>query len=99
MSIEEIVNEKELTQILWACYEYWDNESDPVEKRVVCYDWVVKEFKSRFDRGFHESELIKLADYGILSAVDKSRGGNRVYYTLNNPSEIREKLLIWGLFD
>ncbi|MGD0173351.1 MAG: hypothetical protein ABSC61_02785 [Anaerolineales bacterium] len=99
MSIEEIVNEKELKKVLWACYNYWNNESDPVDKRVICYTWVIKEYKNRFDKEFNESKLTKLADYGILSVVDKPRGGNRVYYKFNNPTEVKEKLLIWGLFD
>ena len=99
MSIEEIVNEKELKQILWACYNYWNNESKPIDERVICYAWVIKEYTHRFDRGFQESELTKLAYYGILSKVDKFQVGNRVYYKLNNPTEIKGKLLIWGLFD
>jgi hypothetical protein len=99
MSIEEIVNEKELKQVLWACYNYWDNESKPVEERIIAYAGVVKEYKNRYDKTFNQSELKRLADYGIISVVDKPRGGNQVYYALNNPSEIKGKLLIWGLFD
>ncbi|MGB7537853.1 MAG: hypothetical protein WBM17_04880 [Anaerolineales bacterium] len=99
MSIDAIVNEKELKQVLWACYNYWDNESKPVDKRVICYAWVAKEYKNRYDAGFDESDLEKLADQGILTAVEKSRGDNKNYYKLNNPSEIKGKLLIWGFFD
>lgn len=99
MSIEAIANEKELKQVLWACYNYWDNESKPVEKREICYAWVNKEYKKRYDKEFNESELTRLADHGIISATDKTRGSNRVFYTLTNPSEVKGKLLIWGMFD
>lgn len=99
MAIDAIANEKELKQVLWACYNFWDNESKPVDKREICYAWVKKEFKKRFDREFDQSELTRLADHGILSATEKSRGSNRVFYCLNNPPEVRGKLLIWGLFD
>jgi hypothetical protein len=99
MGIEAIVNEKELKQVLWACYNYWDNESKPVDKRVICYAWAAKEFKNRYDKAFNESDLDKLAELGILAAVEKSRGDNKKYYRLNNPSEIKGKLLIWGLYD
>ena len=99
MSIQEIVNEKELKRVLWACYNYWDNESKPIDKRVICYTWVLKEFKNRYDKVFDESEIIKLANHGILVEVDKSRDKNQIYYKLNNPAEVKEKLLIWGLLD
>jgi hypothetical protein len=99
MSIEEIANEKELKQVLWACYNYWDNEAKPVDERLISYAGVVKEYKNRYDKEFNQSELKKLADYGIIAAEEKSKGGNRVNYKLNNPSEIKGKLLIWGLFD
>jgi hypothetical protein len=99
MSIQEIVNEKELKQVLWACYNYWDNESKPVDKRIICYKWILKEFKNRYDKEFDESEIIKLVNHGILSVVEKTRGDKQVYYKLNNPSEVREKLMIWGILD
>ena len=99
MSLEEIANEKELKQVLWACYNYWDNVSKPVDERAFSYAGIVKEYKNRYDKEFDQSELRKLADFGIISVVGKARGGNREQYSLNNPSEVKGKLLIWGLFD
>ena len=97
MKADEIENEPELQQVLWACYKYWQNESLPAHERVVCYSWIVGLYNERFGAKFHPSKLHHLTKLGFLKEDDTSRSGHRRYYKITNPDQVNELLMKWGL--
>ncbi len=97
MQMNEIENNPELQQVLWACYDYWKNEDMPIEERVICYSFVKDPYKKRFGKMFHQSKLSKLANLGFLERDRKTRGGNRRYYKLVNPDRVVVLLRKWDL--
>jgi len=89
--------DRELQQILWACYEYWHGEKMPVSERVICREWVLSIYKERFGVSFHQSKLTKLANIGLLRKVDTTRGGHRRYYAIDDPQRVVSLLREWEL--
>ena len=73
MKVDEIKNDPELQQVLWACYRYWQNESLPAHKRVICYSWIIEPYEERFGTKFHQSRLRRLTELGFLKRDDTSR--------------------------
>jgi len=88
-SLEHVEIAPESRQILWACLKYWETELLAPEERSVCYSWVERLYRDRFGRTFHQSKLEQLAELGLLEKADTSRGGNRRYYRIPDPSRIR----------
>lgn len=78
----------DLRRILWACYEYWQNEALPPTKREVCYSWILPIYERKFGGKFHHSALRKLERKGYLKREDTSRADHRRYYSLVNPDRI-----------
>lgn len=76
----------EQQRIIWACYQYWATEPTKPEDRVVCYSWVLRLYRTKFGRSFHQSKLEHLARLGILEKADTSRGGTRRYYRITDPA-------------
>jgi hypothetical protein len=97
MRANEIENDLELQRVLWACYRYWQGEALPPHERVICYSWVVRLYEDRFDAGFHQSKLRRLAGLGFLQQDDTSRGGNRRYYMIVDPNRVASLLKKWKL--
>ena len=87
----------ELQRVLWACLAYWNTEPNPLDERVVCYPWVARRYKDRFGGTFHQSRLQHLAQLGLLTKDDTSRGGNRRYYRISKPERLGELLKKWNL--
>src|SRR5687767_11008083 len=96
MATKDIENDKELQQILWACHDYWEGIEE-ASNRAICYSWVLPRYKEKFGTEFHQSRLNRLVSLGYLEKDDTSRGGNRRYYKLANPSQLSEALKKWGL--
>lgn len=88
----DIATNIELQRILWACLQYWNGEPLPPEDRAICYKWVNRVYSARFGVTFPQQRLGTLARLGVLTADDTSRGGNRRYYKLTNPSALAEML-------
>jgi hypothetical protein len=84
--------EPELQRVLWACFAYWDTEPNPLNKRAVCYSWVVRYYQNKFGGTFHQSRLQQLARLGLLAKDDTSRGGGRRYYRIDEPARVAELL-------
>lgn len=97
MRANEIENNAELQQVLWACHEYWQSESLPPHERTICYSWVVRLYEDRFGARFHQSKLRQLASLGFLQQDDTSRGGSRRYYKVVDPNGVANLLKKWGL--
>jgi hypothetical protein len=97
MKVNEIENDPELQQILWACYKYWQGEPSPPHKRSICYSWVVSVYEDRFGDKFHQSKLRRLESLGFMQQGDTSRGGSRRYYRLVDPNRVAELLEKWAL--
>lgn len=95
MTANDIETDKELQQVLWACYEYWQRESVPPGQRLICYSWALGPYRERFGRDFHQSGLSRLARLGFLKTGDPSRGGHRRYYRLVAPDQVRHLLAMW----
>ena len=87
----------DLQKVLWACYDYWRRESVPKAERAICYTWVVTPYQDRFGASFHQSALDRLTTLGFLEKDDTSRGGNRRYYKLVDPTQLESLLTQWGL--
>jgi hypothetical protein len=85
METTGIPNNLELQRILSACYDYWQTEPLPPQKRAVCYSWVKRRYCARFGEGFHPSRLRQLARLGFLEKEGVSRGGSRRYYRIIDP--------------
>ena len=97
MRTHDLENDSELQRVLWACYSYWQTEPLPPEDRVICHKWVLGRFRSRFSVGFHQSRLNALSELGLLTKHDTSRGGNRRYYTIQEPKGLEALLRKWSL--
>jgi hypothetical protein len=92
MTTNEGLTDPELQRVLWACLTYWNTEPNPVDQRAVCYSWVAPCYKNRFGGTFHQTKLQHLARLGVLTKDDTSRGGNRRYYRINDPTQLAEFL-------
>jgi hypothetical protein len=90
-SIEGLID-AELQRVLWACLTYWNSEQNPPDERAVCYSWVARCYQNKFGGTFHQSRLQHLARLGLLTMDDISRGGNRRYYRIKDPTELAEVL-------
>lgn len=97
MEVDEIENNAGLQRVLWACYEYWRNESLPITERSVCYTWVVKVYEEKSRVKFHHSALRQLVTLGFLEPDEASRSGSRRYYRIVNPKRVRSLLQKFGL--
>lgn len=97
MAANEIGDDVELQQILWACYEYWQAESLPPHERIICYNWVLRPYEDRFGTKFHQSGLRRLTKLRFLKKDDTSRGGHRRYYKIVDPNRVRDLLRKWNL--
>ncbi len=97
MTTHESEPSYEMKRVLWACQYYWASEPLTPEKRLVCYTWVLKPFRSRFGTAFHQSRLEHLARLGFLQKLDTSRGGKRRYYRISNPNHLSDLLAKWAL--
>ncbi len=80
----------ETRRVLWACYEYWATEPLPVDERVICFKWVKRRFESRFGTKLTRREFDRAAKSGLLAKADTSRGGDRRYYRLVDPEQLRQ---------
>jgi len=87
----------ELRGVLWACYEYWRNETLPCSRRSICYKWVLPLYGQRFGGRFHQSRLARLAKLGFLRPDQQSRAGHRRYYTLADPKHVCRLLEQWQM--
>ena len=92
MNVNEIENNTELKQVLWACYKYWQSESLPPHKRAICYSWVGRLYEERFGTKFHQSKLRRLANIGFLQQEEISRGGSRRYYKIVDLDRVADLL-------
>jgi hypothetical protein len=97
MTINQALIDAESQRVLWACLSYWSTEPNPVDERAICYSWVVRGYKDRFGRTFHQSRLRHLVRAGLLTQDDTSRRGNRRYYRISNPELLGELLKNWNL--
>ena len=97
MRVNEIENDLELQQVLWACYKYWQGESLPPDERIICYSWVRRLYEDRFGTKFHQSKLGRLAKLGFLEKGDTARSGNRRYYKIADPNRVDDLLRKWNL--
>lgn len=80
----------ETLRVLCACYEYWATEPLPIEDRVICFRWIKRGFESRFGVELTRREFDLAAKSGLLVKADTSRGGNRRYYRLVDPDQLRQ---------
>lgn len=97
MQTDEIENNPELQQVLWACYQYWRTEAAPPHERVICYKWVLGPYKNRFGKRFHNLKLHRLSELGFLEKEETARTGHRRYYRLADPEKISNLLGKWQL--
>lgn len=97
MRVNEIENDLELQQVLWACYKYWQGESLPPDERIICYSWIRRLYEDRFGAKFHQSKLGRLAKLGFLKKGDTARSGNRRYYKIADPNRVDDLLRKWNL--
>ncbi len=97
MKPDRIENNPELQRVLWACYKYWQGETEPPHERTICYDWVAKPYKERFGGTFHQSRLRYLTELGFLKGDDTARGGHRRYYKIIDPKQVEDLLMKCGL--
>ncbi|SRR6266566_3444301 len=97
MMLQEIEGNPEQQQVLWACLAYWSTEPSPIEKRMVCYSWVLDCYRARFGTAFHKSVLEKLARFGWLEKAYTVRGGKRRYYQISDPERLGESIKKWNL--
>ncbi len=93
----DIESDVELQGVLWACHKYWKGEPLPPEQRIVCYSWVIDDYRNRFGRGFHQTKLYWLAKLGFLKQDSSSRGQSRRYYKLTDPIRVENLLAKWRL--
>ncbi len=97
MGANKIEDNLELQRILWACYKYWQSESLPPYERIICYTWVLGPYEKRFGTKFHQSRLRNLTKLGLLKQDQTSRGGNRRYYKIADPTQLSVLLRKWKL--
>jgi DNA-binding XRE family transcriptional regulator len=86
------VKDLELRGIAWACLTYLNSKPNPVDKRVICYSWVVRCYEARFGRTFNPSKLRRLEHLGLLAKDKASRSGMRRYYRISDPAKLAEFL-------
>jgi hypothetical protein len=86
----------ELGRVLWACYQYWRGEAVPIDQRCICFTWVEKVYRTRFNAKLHQSALDRLTKLGYLEKDDTSRSGDRRYYKIPHPDRVGA--LLSGLF-
>ena len=86
----------ELKKILWACYEYWESISQSPSDRSICYSWILGTYENKFGSKFHQSKLNRLVKLGFLQKDESSRGGNRRYYKIKEPTEVEKMLKEWN---
>lgn len=96
MSTNGIETERELQQILWACYDFWKESSRPPNEREIYYGWIIDRYKNKFGASFHQATLRRLITLGYLAAGDTARGGDRRYYKLVDPNKTANDLKSWG---
>ncbi len=92
MISNEVLADPELQRVLSACVAYWNTMQAPSDERTICYSSVVRRYKNMFGGTFHQSRLQQLARLGLLTKDDTSRGGNRRYYKINDPTQLAEFL-------
>jgi hypothetical protein len=97
MQLDEVTSDRELLQVLWACYDSWERQSGPEQRRVICYTWIVSRHRDRFGARFHQAKLSVLARTGLLEKAGVSRGGRRRYYRLPRPRVVESVLADAGL--
>jgi hypothetical protein len=99
MNTKSIEKELELQQVLWACYQYWQNETSlSPSERVICYSWILRTYEDRFHNKFHQSKLQRLTKDGFLSQEDVSRSTRRRYYKIVAPDQVENLLRKWELY-
>ena len=75
----------ELQRIFSVCIEYSNAEPLPPEERAICHKWINRLYKNKFGISFHPWKLQALAQLGLLTKLDASRGGDRRYYRISDP--------------
>lgn len=95
---DEVDNDLELQQVLWACYQYWQGEEAlPPQERVICYKCVLGPYEDRFGTKFHQSKLLLLTRFGFLRPDYNSRGEDGRYYKITDPNRVNDLLRKWDL--
>jgi hypothetical protein len=97
MTLRDIENDIALQRVLWAAFNYWNNEELPAGERAICYNWVLGPHKERFHTTFHHSRLLQLEKLGLLQKAELSRGGGRRYYRIIDAKRIESLLRAWRL--
>ena len=99
MNIHNLEDDRELQQVLWACYHYWDDPALPPDERLFCHRWIVGPYVDRFGAPFAPDRLACLVDLNLLHRAGTSRRGDRRYYYLADPDRVRAWLEVWGLHE
>jgi hypothetical protein len=89
--------DKELQQILWACFKYWISCPLPPEERIICHHWLMRPYKEKFGTGFDWPKLEELSELGFLVSDMASKSGQSRYYSLADPVKVKELLKKWKL--
>ncbi|GAB4159498.1 MAG: hypothetical protein Tsb009_36800 [Planctomycetaceae bacterium] len=97
MSLVERDARQELRHVLWACHDYCCQGAHPENQSVICYHWIIDRYEEKFGERFHQSNLDHLAKAGFLKKESSARGGNRRYYTIENPELVEQLLNEWSL--
>jgi len=97
MQIMNTALDQESKQVLWACLESVRQQPEALGNHELCYRWIVGRYKAKFGEAFHQVKLGQLADQGFLKRSDTTRGGNRRYYEIANPSMLTASLRQWNL--
>ena len=96
MNTNNIETDRELQQILWACYDFWKTSNQPPSDREIYYGWVIDGYKKKFGATFHQAKLHTLVALGYLMDVGTARGGKNRYYRLIDPEQVDTDLKRWG---
>ena len=83
--MKAIMDDVNLQRLALACYDYWRAEALPVAERVICFKWVERVHRAKYESTFAPQQLARLARLGVLTPDDTSRGGSRRYYKLTDP--------------
>ena len=92
-----IDTDKELQQVLWACFKYWISCPLPPEERIICHHWLTRPYKEKFKTSFSWSKLEELLELGFLVSDKASKSGQSRYYGLADPVKVKELLRKWKL--